>query len=272
MPDVKRYTKLSLIGRVMIIAAIAALLAVGFPLAIFARDRAAASRLPATQDQKQEAGNLTQGTGQGGNKIEPMAQDLRPTILHKEKAEYTEEARRNRLEGKVILDVVFAADEKITDIQVYSGLPDGLTENAKEALTYIRFKPAARDGKPVSVRGRLEFDFKLNGSIADSTSRQGGPASETVEAMSASLRPTITYKEQADYTPEAREKMVEGDVVLNVLFGADSKIKAIRVERGLPYGLTEAAIAAARALRFEPAMKDGKPVNVRGNLEFSFKL
>jgi hypothetical protein len=41
---------------------------------------------------------------------------------------------------------------------------------------------------------------------------------------------------------------------------------------GLPYGLMEKAIEAARAIRFEPAMKDGKPVSVRGRVEMGFRL
>lgn len=279
MLDIKRHTKLSLVGRAMIRTAVAALLVIGFALAIFTRDKAVASKLPATQNQKQEARNLSQGAGQTGqtgqsrDNIEPMTADLRPTIRYKEKVNYTDEARRNGLEGIVTLDAVFAADGNITNIQVFSGLPDGLTESAIEAAKKIRFNPATKDGKPVSVRGKMEFYFKLYKSGADSTSKQdGSTASETVNVMTASLRPKITYREQADYTQEAREKNVVGNVVLSVVFGADGNIRAIRVESGLPYGLTEEAIRAARATRFEPAMKDGKPVSVRGTLEFHFRL
>jgi TonB family protein len=270
MPDVKHRTKLSFAGRAITGSVAAALLIVAFALAPFTRDKVEASKLPAAQGNGEIA---TGQTGQSGATIEPMSKDLKPTILYKEKAQYTEEALRNRLEGVVILAVVFAADGKITNIQVFSGLPDGLTESSIEAVKMIRFEPATRDGKPVSVRGKLEFDFKLESAGVDPTAkRDGAAASEKIEAMSASLRPTLTYKEQADYTPEARDNKVEGVVMLNIIFGADGRISAIRVVRGLPYGLTEAAIAAARRIRFEPAMKDGKPVSVRGNLEFGFSL
>src|SRR5207244_2410643 len=90
--------------------------------------------------------------------------------------------------------------------------------------------------------------------------------------MSASLRPKILYKEKAQYTKEARDQKVEGTVVLSIVFTASGKIEGIRVVRGLPQGLTEAAIEAAKAIRFEPAMKDGQAVSVRGNIEFSFRL
>jgi len=93
--------------------------------------------------------------------ILPMTADLRPTILYREKAKYTEEARNNGVQGTVILSIVFNVNGKITDIKVVRGLPHGLNENAIEATKKIRFKPAVKDGKPVSVRGQLEFTFIL---------------------------------------------------------------------------------------------------------------
>lgn len=97
----------------------------------------------------------------GGRTIEPMSASLRPTILYKEKAKYTEEARQNKIQGTVVLSVVFTADGRITNIKVVRGLPDGLTEKAIEAAQRIRFNPAVRAGAPVSVRGNLEFTFNL---------------------------------------------------------------------------------------------------------------
>lgn len=85
-------------------------------------------------------------------------------------------------------------------------------------------------------------------------------------------RPTILSREKARYTEAARYNCVQGTVVLSVVFGADSKLKDIRVIRGLPDGLTRKAIEAAMKLRFQPATKDGVPVSVRGNLEYSFNL
>jgi TonB family protein len=94
-----------------------------------------------------------------GETVEPMTASLKPTILYKEKAKYTEEARRTGVHGTVVLNVVFRADGAITNIRVLRGLPDGLTEKAIEAATKIRFQPAVRNGTPVSVRGTLEFTF-----------------------------------------------------------------------------------------------------------------
>jgi len=97
----------------------------------------------------------------GGRSIEPMTATLRPTILYREKAKYTETARNNGVEGTVVLQAVFHVSGSITDIRVIRELPDGLTEKAIEAAKKIRFTPAMKDGAPVSVRGSLEFTFNL---------------------------------------------------------------------------------------------------------------
>jgi len=93
-----------------------------------------------------------------------------------------------------------------------------------------------------------------------------------IQGNSLSLRPKITYREKAKYTEEARDNVIHGTVALNVVFRSDGSLSDIKVVKGLPYGLTEKAIDAARKIRFEPAIKDGQPVHVRGDLEFTFHL
>jgi TonB family protein len=95
--------------------------------------------------------------------IEPVTESLHPTLIYREKAKYTDEARKNDVEGTVVLQVVFHMYGLLTDIKVIHGLPDGLTENAIEAAKKIRFQPAMKDGRPISVRGTLEFPFYLYG-------------------------------------------------------------------------------------------------------------
>jgi TonB family protein len=85
----------------------------------------------------------------------------KPTILYKEKAQYTEIARRNRLQGTVVLSAVFTKEGEIRGIRVIRALPDGLTEHAIEATQKIKFQPATKDGQPVDVRANLEFTFNL---------------------------------------------------------------------------------------------------------------
>jgi hypothetical protein len=96
-----------------------------------------------------------------GAPIIPETNTTRPTILYREKAKYTEDARQAGMQGTVELQVIFRSDGVIVIQRVTRYLPYGLTLKAVEAASKIQFKPAMKDGSPVSVRGPLEYAFNL---------------------------------------------------------------------------------------------------------------
>jgi TonB family protein len=106
----------------------------------------------------------------------------------------------------------------------------------------------------------------------DPKDKKPAPPPSAVHEASASAKPKITYREKAKYTEEARDNLTHGVVVLNVVFRSNGSVSDIKVVRGLPYGLTEKSIESAVKVRFEPAIKDGQPVNVRLNLMFTFQM
>lgn len=90
-----------------------------------------------------------------------------------------------------------------------------------------------------------------------------GPATTAIE---------ITYKPQPVYTDEARGLKLEGEVLLEVMFGANGTLHVNRVVRGLGHGLDEAAIAAANKMRFKPALRIGQPVDSTAVVHVLFQL
>ena len=75
-----------------------------------------------------------------------------------------------------------------------------------------------------------------------------------------------------EYSEEARKAKYQGVCVLWLIVGPDGKPRDLKVARALGMGLDEKAIEAVRNWRFEPAMKDGRPVAVQINVEVSFRL
>jgi TonB family protein len=148
--------------------------------------------------------------------------------------------------GKVLTGDLVKMDPESIDFTV-----KGVLQSVKcDDLIEVMFAPLTLGGSGVGV----------------------GVGGGSIEPMTADLRPTITYREKAKYTEEARNNGVEGTVVLQVVFRMNGSITDIRVIRGLPDGLTEKAIEAAKKIRFIPAMREGAPVSVRGNLEYEFNL
>ena len=82
-------------------------------------------------------------------------------IISKPNPEYTLIARENRVTGTVVIRAVFRSSGKVTNVQAIRRLPDGLTEKAIEAARKIRFKPAEKDGRPVSTFVIIEYNFRL---------------------------------------------------------------------------------------------------------------
>ncbi|HWF92876.1 MAG TPA: energy transducer TonB [Terriglobales bacterium] len=82
----------------------------------------------------------------------------------------------------------------------------------------------------------------------------------------------ITFKPKPVYTSEARQLRLEGEVLLEVMFGARGDLKVNRVVRGLGHGLDEAAVDAANKMRFKPAMRDGVAVDSTAVVHVSFQM
>jgi periplasmic protein TonB len=97
----------------------------------------------------------------------------------------------------------------------------------------------------------------------------GGGAFRVGGGVSA---PKAIYAPDPEYSEEARKVKHMGVVVLWLVVGPDGKPRDIRVVRTLGLGLDEKAIEAVKNWRFEPALKDGKPVAVQVNIEVNFHL
>jgi TonB family protein len=82
-------------------------------------------------------------------------------ILSKPRPEYTAEGRSLKLEGDVVVDVVFLANGKVEVSRVVSGLGHGLDEAAVRAARQIQFKPAKREGEAVDFPARVRIEFRL---------------------------------------------------------------------------------------------------------------
>jgi TonB family protein len=82
-------------------------------------------------------------------------------IISKPTPQYTAEARTLKLEGAVILEVVFEASGHMRVVRVVQGLGHGLDESAIAAASQIRFNPAKRDGQPSDCSAQIRIVFEL---------------------------------------------------------------------------------------------------------------
>lgn len=84
--------------------------------------------------------------------------------------------------------------------------------------------------------------------------------------------PRVRFAPDAEYSDKARNAGIQGTVRLSLFVGVNGLPHDIRVERGLGYGLDEEAVKAVRRWKFDPAKKDGTPIDFKINIEVSFRL
>ena len=100
----------------------------------------------------------------------------------------------------------------------------------------------------------------------------GGPKVQLLDANAATTPVEITFKPNPAYTDEARGLKLQGEVLLDVSFGANGMLHVNRVVRGLGHGLDENAIAAANKMRFKPALRAGQPVDSTAVVHVVFQM
>ena len=84
--------------------------------------------------------------------------------------------------------------------------------------------------------------------------------------------PKPVYRPNPEYSEKARKQKINGVVVLAMTVTAEGNVRDVKVIGSLDPGLDKQAIAAVRTWKFEPALKDGKPVAVHLKTETNFRL
>lgn len=100
----------------------------------------------------------------------------------------------------------------------------------------------------------------------------GGTGGGPYRPGSGITPPRLLREVKPDYTEDARQRGVEGEVVMEIVVRRDGSVGDVRLIKGLGYGLNDRAMAAVRQWRFTPAQRRGAPVDVLVEVAVEFKL
>ncbi len=124
-------------------------------------------------------------------------------------------------------------------------------------------QPSHGDGRASGVVAQTGFAAQAIATPVARRTADEGPATSPIE---------ITYKPKPAYTEEARKLQLQGEVLLEVTFGANGQLHVNRVVRGLGHGLDEAAVVATNSMKFKPAQRNGSPVDLTAVVHVMFEL
>ena len=116
---------------------------------------------------------------------------------------------------------------------------------------------------------------KIRINASDATPAPPDPSpndGDVFESDAVTTKALVVLRPDAAYTEEARNNGIDGVVQMTAVFGRDGNVTHITVIQGLPYGLTESAMAALRHLVFIPATKDDHYVSQRITIDYEFSL
>jgi TonB family protein len=101
------------------------------------------------------------GGGVGGGVYRVGGGVSAPTVLFKVDPEYSEEARKAKYSGTVLISLIVDTSGKAQNVKVVRSLGLGLDEKAMEAVYKWKFKPGMKGGQPVAVQATIEVNFRL---------------------------------------------------------------------------------------------------------------
>lgn len=190
-----------------------------------------------------------------------------PRVLQEVKPAYPPDAMYVGMEGTVLLECVVTAEGTVGDVRVRTPLYPSLDDAAIAALKQWRFKPGARDGKPVPVAVDVEMSFTLDAGK--------GPRLDSADVYKPgpdATAPSVMQEVKAVYTDAARQAGIEGTVGIECVVLPDGTVGRLRLTKRLDPGLDVEAVKALRRWRFAPGLRNGQPVPVQVTIEQVFTL
>ena len=101
------------------------------------------------------------GETPGGRGVAKVLGARPPVLLHKVEPDYSDQARKVRLQGTVLLAIDVDAQGRVTNVRVLQPLGLGLDEKAIDAVAQWRFQPATKDGRAIAYPAAIEVRFQL---------------------------------------------------------------------------------------------------------------
>jgi TonB family protein len=186
----------------------------------------------------------------------------KPRLLQKTSPQYSEEARRARLEGTVVLQIVIGIDGKPGSFQVVRPLGLGLEEEAIRSVQDWQFTPAQKDGIAVASTSANEVNFQL---LKDGSTRMPWHARRVEFGL-----PQNATRPMLIQGAEPKGSTSPGNATATVTFDIkkDGATSNPVLQKASDEDWAKDVLAVAAKLKFRPSLQDGVPVAATCTIEF----
>jgi TonB family protein len=174
-----------------------------------------------------------------------------PTLIKKVDPVYPEEARKNGIQGVVILEAKIDETGHVMDGLILRSVP-ALDQVAMDAVKQWVYEPVVIEGKPRKAVFTVTVRFQLGEKDIEKFAEGAAKVKGEIPP------PKLVKKVEPVYPEEARKAGIQGVVILEARTDVQGKVKDVMVLRSVP-ALNKAAIDALRQWVYEPLIIDGKP-------------
>jgi TonB family protein len=150
---------------------------------------------------------------------------------------------------------------------VANGVPGGTSHGAVASAGFSNGVTGGTPGGTGAGRGTVATGGFGNNGIGNGA----GARVAKVQQVNV-VAPEVLSEPRPQYTEEARQLKIQGEVTLEVKFGANGKVQVLRVVSGLGHGLDEQAERVAQQIRFKPAARNGQPTDEITFIHILFQL
>lgn len=195
-----------------------------------------------------------------------------PKLIKKVDPVYPQEAKKEGIEGVVVIEATTDVYGRVVDTKVIRSVPE-LDKSAMEAIKQWVYEPMIIDGEPVGVIFTVTCVFKLKDKAEKAEKDKTDAVEEETDAEDEKvLKPKLIKKVNPLYPEEARKAGIQGDVVLEAKIDTYGRVEKIRILKSDNELLNEAAVDALKQWIYEPFIKEGKPAKAEFTVTIKFKL
>lgn len=189
--------------------------------------------------------------------FEPAMITEPPELTGALEVDYPETARKNGVEGTVKVTATLGEDGRVRDIAIVNNLGYGTGEAVVAGLQKFAFRPAKFNGKPTPMKITVHYSVSLYYDEGD-------------KEIS---KPKIVDKPLPPYPASQRGDAMKGKVSVRVLLKASGEVEVLGVSSVMHQDFDKAAQAAAKNLKFSPAVhkKSKQPVSQQITVDYDFK-
>lgn len=204
----------------------------------------------------------------GTGRIEVPEDSTKYSLVETVDPEYPADLRERGVSGRVVVKVLIDKQGTVVSATGVEG-NSALVDSTLNAVKQWKFRPYILDNEPVEVETTVTVDFAQGVPYVRATKPHRGPM--RVRISQGVAEGNIVHKVEPYYPQKAKEKHIQGDVILRFIIDEHGNVADLVVLQGDPL-LAESALNVVKQWKYRPYLLNGQPVQVETTAKISYRM